>query len=137
MKTAQEIFTRHFNKSVTISSQADFEKLVILPAMEEYALYMAEQAFNAARQTNGSSQIFLFGSFADYQSGLQQPPADSQRELRQSIEDTADMILPQYIPADTSADELTFSFKAAGTEYQVWYRKGGQGFWQFSRFVSV
>lgn len=133
--TASEIFQKYFNQPSVVTNQDEFERLVVLPAMEEYALLMSQQAFSAAQKTDAQGNP-AFAGFEQYLQSLQavQEPED---ELTNTLKEIAEMILPQYIPADRSAQQVSFSFNAEGSRYEVTYIKDADGYWIFNSYILI
>ena len=139
METAQEIFNRYFSKDVIIHNQEDFERLVILPAMEAYALQQAQLTFAAAREIDAKTGNRRFAGFEEYRAAQQTPAEETDEETdnkRSIIENVADSILPQYIPADSAVTTLSFSFTTEGSRYTATYGKDAAGYWQFDTYFT-
>ena len=132
MNTAKEIFDLYFSQSISINSQEEFEKLVILPAMEAYA----KQTFEAAQQIDSTGQ-HQFTDFISWQEYMKPPaiePVDNQRIF---VEEMADTILPHYIPADGTVKDLSFTFASECKQYEVAYQKDAEDYWCFTGYNEV
>lgn len=49
----------------------------------------------------------------------------------EQINYVADTLMPNFIPKDTTINDLTFAFTIDGVNYEVVYQKDAQGEWQF------
>jgi hypothetical protein len=49
----------------------------------------------------------------------------------------ADTLMPNFIPKDSSVNDLTFAFTVDGVNYEVIYQKNKQGEWQFESFIKA
>jgi hypothetical protein len=49
----------------------------------------------------------------------------------QQVRYIADTLMPNFIPKDTTIDDLSFVFTADGENYEVIYKKDKSGDWQF------
>ncbi|GAB2692090.1 hypothetical protein GCM10027037_14300 [Mucilaginibacter koreensis] len=135
METAKEVFDRYFNQDFVLNSQEDFERLVILPAMEAYAAIKEQTAFEAARQNTGTIDGYVFENFSAYQqSSAKAPAAAPQVELATVLEDIAETIIHQYIPTDKTVNEFSFDFGTEEGRYKVIYQKDAEGYWNFKGY---
>jgi hypothetical protein len=137
METAKEVFDRYFSQDFVINSQEDFERLVILPAMEDYAALKAKAAFEAARQRTDANTNLVFENFNAYQSEVPLQAPAPPLELATVLEDIAATIIHQYIPADKNINMFSFDFGTEDGHYEVTYLKDAEGYWKFSGYTTL
>ena len=130
MKSKEEILNSYYAIGADGMPEIDADSL--LKAMEEYCLQAEESAFNAARELSGT--VPAFATFAAYKTSLE---AKTQQEddPADNIRLVADSILPQFLPDDASAQNLSFNFKTSGISYTAHYIKSAQGYWEFEKAV--
>jgi hypothetical protein len=59
-------------------------------------------------------------------------------QAKDQVEKIANLLLPTFIPKDTTVNELTFHFTLPpNTNYKVWYEKTDSSDWKFLKFEEV
>jgi hypothetical protein len=133
MKSKEEILNSYYTTGRDGMPEISAEDL--LNAMEAYKDQIAEDTFNAARKLKDNT--YEFATYADYINHtalLAQNEQENLNELDESIALVANSVLPNFLPHDSSVNELSFDFTMQGKRYTAFYIKDATGYWQLNNW---
>jgi hypothetical protein len=131
MKSKEEILNSYYTTGRDGMPEISAEDL--LNAMEAYKDQIAEDTFNAARKLKDNT--YEFATYTDYLNHtalIAQKELESHNELDKSVALVANSVLPNFLPHDSSVNELSFGFTMRGDKYTAFYIKDSAGYWQLN-----
>ena len=133
MKSKEEILNSFY--TTDSDGMPEISANDLLNAMEVYKEQCAQAAFDAARQLKENAYEFAaYTEYIDHIKLIAQRKQES-HNLDDAIALAANSVLPNFLPHDHSANELSFNFAMQGNAYTAFYHKDVKGYWQLSSWL--